>query len=78
MNKMDYDNCEFIKEQWVENLGDLILQEYEHMEPNHQTIVSILMSITVYSTKLKNSYKNKLDSIVDTMIEAIDESGWGY
>lgn len=78
MNKMAYDHCEFIKEQWLEDLGDLILQEYDHMEPNHQTIVSILMNITVYSTKLKNTYKNKLDSIVDTMIEAIDESRSGY
>lgn len=78
MNKMDYDHCEFIKEQWLEDLGDLILQEYDHMEPNHQTIVSILMNITVYSTKLKNTYKNKLDSIVDTMIEAIDESRGGH
>lgn len=78
MNKMVFDHCEFIKEQWLEDLGDLILQEYDHMEPNHQTIVSILMNITVYSTKLKNTYKNKLDSIVDTMIEAIDESRGGH
>lgn len=78
MDKMVFDHCEFIKEQWLEDLGDLILQEYDHMEPNHQTIVSILMNITVYSTKLKNTYKNKLDSIVNTMIEAIDESRGGH
>ena len=77
MDKMDYDNCEFIKEQWLEILGDLIFQEYDNMEPIHQTIVSILMNITVYSTKLKNIYKNKLDSNVD-IIETIDESRSGY